>query len=91
MVIWFVTMRNLFLLHFSPQFTIHEGDLAGQRRDLLLKDAAHVVQEPGGAGEQRGCVIHMVKEVLRIRAALFRDHDGRLAQGHGKDLVKPQR
>ena len=72
MVIGLVAHGDLLLSDLSPQLTVHKGDSAARRRGLLLEDAAHVVEEPGGAGEEGGRVIHVVKEKPGVLIALFR-------------------
>ena len=54
MVIGLVAHGDLLLSDLSPQLTVHKGDPAAGGRGLLLEDAAHVVEEPGGAGEEGG-------------------------------------
>lgn len=54
MVIRLVTHGDLLLPDLSPQLAVHERDPAAGGRDLLLEDAAYVVEEPGGAGEEGG-------------------------------------
>ena len=53
MVIRFVTMRNFLLPELSQQFSVGVVYRTGGRL-LLLKNAAHVVQEPGHGIEQQG-------------------------------------
>ena len=71
MVVRLVAHGDFLLSDFSSQLTVHKGDPAARRRGLLLEDAAHVVEEPGGAGEEGGRVIHVVKEKPGVLIALF--------------------
>ena len=54
MVVGLVAHGDLLLSDLSPQLAVHKGDPTAGRRGLLLEDAAHVVEEPGGAGEEGG-------------------------------------
>ena len=71
-VIGLVAHGDFLLSDFSSQLTVHKGDPAARRRGLLLEDAAHVMEEPGGAGEEGGRVIHVVEEKEGIPIALLR-------------------
>ena len=66
---------NLLFPNPLAQLFIRKRDRSGRSLwRLLLKDPAHVAQEPGGTGEQGWPpkVIHVVKEILSILAALRR-------------------
>lgn len=72
MIIRLVSHGDLFLFDSSPQLAVHKRNPAGCRRDLLLKNAAHVMEKLGSAGEERGRVVHVVKEILSVLVSLLR-------------------
>ena len=62
------------LLHdLSPELALYEVDAWLNRRKLLLEDSAHVVQEPGGAGQEGRPlpIVHVVQEILGVLVALL--------------------
>ena len=70
-VVGLVAHGDLLLSNLSPQLTVHKGDPAAGGRGLLLEDAAHVVEEPGGAGEEGGRVVHVVEKISGVLIALL--------------------
>lgn len=72
MVVGLVSHGNLLLPDLLPQLVVNERDPAGWRRGLLLKDIPHVVEKPGGAGEQGWRALRVVKEVLGVWITLLR-------------------
>ena len=73
MIVWLMAHSNLLFLNLSPELAVHKIAPRKNRERLLLKNPAHMMQEPGGAGRQGRPpeVIQVAEKVLRIFITLL--------------------
>ena len=72
MVIWLVAHGDFLFSDLPPQLAVHKADPSCRAWGLIPEDVPHVAEEPGGAGEQRRCVVHVAEEILGVLITLFR-------------------
>ena len=83
MVVRLVAHGDLFLPDFASELAVHSHPHpSGGRLTLLLEDAAHVVEERGGGGEDGS--VHPVQKKLCVLVALF---SGQLQPVGGLPLI----
>ena len=69
-IVRFVAHSDFLFPDLLPQLAVHKRNPTTRRWGLFLKNTSHVMEEPGGAGEEGQSIIHVVQKILGVLIAL---------------------